>query len=155
VASRSATTKKAKAPGWEHYFPIPRGQAFEVVLVRPPLPVRGRGTVVKRTATAIQLRLEVPGGFLVPSISAELELTYSGEGRGNAGHLEVQVGARKESFDDRDVTIHSQALKRSREISPSLAHRGRGAHAVLHASGESECRIAAQGFELKLVAKPA
>jgi hypothetical protein len=158
VASRSSTSKKAKPkarePGWEHYFPIPRGHAFDVVLVRPPLPVRGRGTVVKRTATAIHIRLEAGGGFLIPSISADLELTYSREGGGNAGHLEVQVGARKESFDDRDVTIRSHAPKRSREIAPSLAHRGRSAHAVVHASGESQCRISAQGFELRLVMKP-
>lgn len=154
MASRSSTSKKSKAQGWEHYFPIPKGHAFDVFLVRPPLPMRGRGTVVKRTATTIHIRLEVGGGFLIPAISADLELDYSGEGGGNAGHLEVQVGTRKESFDDRDVTIRSQALKRSREISPSLAHRGRSAHAVLHASGDTECRISAQGFELKLVAKP-
>jgi len=155
VASKSAATKKTKAPGWEHYFPIPKGHAFDVFLVRPPLPLRGRGTVVKRTAASIHIRLEVSGGFLIPSISADLELTYSGEGGGNAGHLEVQVGARKESFDDRDVAIRSQALKRSREIAPSLAHRGRSAHAVLHVSGDQECRISAQGFELRLVARPA
>jgi len=147
--------RAAKAHGWEHYFPIPKGHAFDVLLVRPPLPLRGRGTVVKRTPTSIHIRLEVGGGFLIPSISADLELTYSGEGGGNQGHLEVQVGERKESFDDPDVTIRSQAPKKAREIFPSLAHRGRSAHAVLHASGESECRISAQGFELKLVGKPA
>jgi hypothetical protein len=139
-----------KAPGWEHYFPIPRGHAFDVVLERPPLPVRGRGTVVRRTAASIHIRLEVGGGFLIPSVSADLQLTCTREGGGNRGHLDVQVGARRESFQDADVTIHSQPQKRTREIAPSVAPRGRIALATLRATGEGECRISAQGFEIRL-----
>ncbi|HEY8208878.1 MAG TPA: hypothetical protein VIG99_15415 [Myxococcaceae bacterium] len=150
---RKAKASGAKVPGWEHYFPIPRGRAFEVVLERPPFPVRGRGTVVKRTASSIHIRLEVKGGFLVPNISADLELTYSGEGGGNAGHLEVAVGARRESFDDRDVTIRSQPQKRVREIAPSVARQGRSARVTLHATGGGECRLSAQGFEIRLTSR--
>lgn len=149
---RKARAPGAKVPGWEHYFPIPRGRAFEVVLERPPLPVRGRGTVVKRTAASIHIRLEVKGGFLIPNITADLELTYAGEGGGNRGHLDVQVGARRESFQDADVTIHSQPQKRTREVAPSVAPGGR-AHATLHALGDGECRISARGFELRLTTR--
>jgi hypothetical protein len=147
---RKARAPGAKVPGWEHYFPIPRGHAFEVALVRPPLPVRGRGMVVRRTAASIHIRLEVRGGFLIPAVSADLELTYAGEGGGNRGHLDIQVGARRESFQDADITIHSHPQKRTREIAPSLAPRGRDAHATLQASGDGECRISARGFEIRL-----
>ena len=146
--------RKAKVPGWEHYFPFPRGRSFEVVLERPRLPVRGRGTVVKRTAAALRLKLEVQGGFLIPRMSADVELTYSGEGGGNRGRIEVQVGARRESFEDDDVTIESQPAKGCREIASSLKQAGRGARAVLCA-GEGQCHVSARGFEIRLVAQAA
>lgn len=152
-ARRPKASRTPKDAGWEHYFPFARGRDFEVELVSPPLPLRGRGSVVKRTATAIHLRLELPGGFLVPPISADVELTYSGEGGGNSGRLEVQVGKRRETFEDGDVSIHSAPGRRSREIAPSVAPSGGKRRAVLQASAGGECRLSAPGFEIKLVAR--
>ncbi|HVE88017.1 MAG TPA: hypothetical protein VND93_34405 [Myxococcales bacterium] len=142
--------RKPKTPGWEHYFPFARGHSFQVVLERPRLPLRGRGTVVKRTSRALRLRLEVPGGFLVPRIAADLQLLFAQEGGGNGGSLEVKVGSRRESFVDEDVAIHSSPARRTREISPSLPHRGKSGQAVLHATGDGGCRISSQGWEVRL-----
>jgi len=143
--------KPRAAPGWEHYFPIPRGEEFEVQLLRPPLPLRGRGTVVRRTGTALHLRMEMPGWLLVPRIAADVTITYAREGRGNSGRLEVQMGVRRESFVDEDVTIHSRPAQRTREISASLPLRGQSNGAVLCATSEEECRISTRGWVVRVV----
>jgi len=143
---------KARAvPGWEHYFPFPRGRELEVELVRPPLPLRGRGTVVRRTGAALHLRLEVPGGLLVPRITADLTLTCAREGRGNSGRLEVRLGTRSELFVDEDVGIRSEPAQRRREVSSSLPLRGKSKGAVLCAISEEECRISTRDWVVRVV----
>lgn len=149
--ARNAKGAKKTPSGWDRLVPFPRGAAFAVKVSRPPLPMRGRGTVLQRSATRLHVEIEVPGLLVFPRVRVEvlLDVRHDG-GPGNSGTVHVTVGTRRHlSFTDSDLTVRTSPDGQEREISTSTSHHGFHGTAVIRAE-DGLCRVSALGFEAKL-----
>ena len=146
--TKRATSAQA---GWERMVPFPRGGTFEVAVSRPPLPVRGHGKVLQRSATRLHLQIEVPGFLVFPGVRVEVLLhVVSDGGPGNSGTVEVAIGTRRQSFTDDDLTVRTSDDGLTREISTSRSHQGYQGTAVIRGGEDGVCRVSAMGFEVRL-----
>lgn len=145
---------------WADYFPFESDEDLKIEARILMFSLKGGGKVIARSDSELNVAFSIPEqsilGKSIPAIDVAIQITYSGEGGGNAAVIEYN-GKRKH---DQALVIASNLKEGERRMDPSVAIGGKTVGFTMVRSGKRSAEVRDitginLPFELKLKIKPA